>query len=283
MALPSDFAKIFGSTFTGGLTPIPDVDYSKGWEYVGSNPPTKNDFSYLQNFSDLKAEWLYVNFGAQRMIRITSSQSFTVPSWVNTIYVSGCAGGGGGGASLATNSASFVTGGSGGGAGQSVIRLPITVTPGQVIPVTIGTGGTGGTPATNNATSGGATQLGAAGALLNLTGGSPGQVGDGGTTVPFNYAGPAGGAGYPSGGWAQDTSVYSATSSSGGYGGQGASGPFGQAGAAGRGASSNNTIPLPGFGYGAGGSGSGGAYNSTVSAPGGAGANGLPGILIIEW
>lgn len=59
MALPEDFDKIFGSTFTGGLTPIPDVDYSKGWEYVGSNPPTKNDFSYLQNFSDLKSQWIY--------------------------------------------------------------------------------------------------------------------------------------------------------------------------------------------------------------------------------
>lgn len=59
MALPADFDKIFGSTFTGGLTPISDVDYSKGWEYVGSNPPTKNDFSYLQNLSDLKAQWLH--------------------------------------------------------------------------------------------------------------------------------------------------------------------------------------------------------------------------------
>lgn len=61
MALPADFAKIFGSTFTGGLTPIGDVNYAKGWEYVGSNPPTKNDFSYLQNFSDSKSKWLYDN------------------------------------------------------------------------------------------------------------------------------------------------------------------------------------------------------------------------------
>lgn len=61
MALPADFSKIYGETATGGLTPISDVNYSKGWEYVGSNPPTKNDFSYLQNFSDLKAQWLYNN------------------------------------------------------------------------------------------------------------------------------------------------------------------------------------------------------------------------------
>ena len=61
MALPADFSKIFGSTATGGLTPISDVSYAKGWEFVGSNPPTKNDFSYLQNLSDLKSQWLYSN------------------------------------------------------------------------------------------------------------------------------------------------------------------------------------------------------------------------------
>ena len=61
MALPADFNKIFGSTATGGLTPIGDVNYAKGWEFVGSNPPTKNDFSYLQNLSDLKSQWLYSN------------------------------------------------------------------------------------------------------------------------------------------------------------------------------------------------------------------------------
>ena len=61
MALPEDFSKIFGSTATGGLTPIGDVNYAKGWEFVGSNPPTKNDFSYLQNLSDLKSQWLYAN------------------------------------------------------------------------------------------------------------------------------------------------------------------------------------------------------------------------------
>lgn len=61
MALPEDFSKIYGSTATGGLTPISNVNYAKGWEFVGSNPPTKNDFSYLQNLSDLKSQWLYSN------------------------------------------------------------------------------------------------------------------------------------------------------------------------------------------------------------------------------
>ncbi|WP_145482017.1 glycine-rich domain-containing protein [Yersinia rohdei] len=215
--------------------------------------------------------------------RFTSSGSFIVPEGVTQIWVSGCAAGGGGGSSLATNSSSFVTGGSGGGAGQPVIRSPITVTPGQVIPVTIGIGGTGGTAATNNATVGGNTQLGVAGALLNLVGGSPGSLGSGGATFPASYGGPVGGAGYPAGGTAMDTSSFSASASFGGFGGQGASGPFGQAGPAGRGAAGSSPPATAGFGYGAGGSGAGGAYASSVSAAGGAGAAGLNGYLVIEW
>lgn len=65
MALPEDFNKIYGSTATGGLTPISDVNYAKGWEFVGSNPPTKNDFSYLQNLSDRKSQYLYKVIGGE--------------------------------------------------------------------------------------------------------------------------------------------------------------------------------------------------------------------------
>ena len=61
MALPADFDKIFGSTATGGITPIGEVNYSKGWEFVGSTPPEKAQFTYLQNLSDLKAKYLYDN------------------------------------------------------------------------------------------------------------------------------------------------------------------------------------------------------------------------------
>lgn len=59
MALPADFNKIFASTATGGITPPSDLNYAKGWEWIGANPPEKNDFNYLQNLSDLKAKWLY--------------------------------------------------------------------------------------------------------------------------------------------------------------------------------------------------------------------------------
>ncbi|WP_145536957.1 hypothetical protein [Yersinia alsatica] len=237
----------------------------------------------LSDLTDVSTAQANLGLSPHGFSRFTSSGSFTVPAGVTQLWVSGCAAGGGGGSSLSTNSSSFVTGGSGGGAGQPVIRFPITVTPGQVIPVTIGTGGTGATAATNNATAGGNTQLGVAGALLNLAGGSQGTRGSGGTAFPANYGGPAGGAGYPAGGYAQDTSSYSASTASGGQGGQGASGPFGQAGPAGRGASGATSPAGAGFGYGAGGSGGGGAYTSSVIAAGGAGAAGLDGYLAIEW
>jgi phage-related tail fiber protein len=230
-----------------------------------------------------------VNLGQLALLkgiqRFTSSGNFIVPAGVYVIWASGCAAGGGGGSTLATNSVSYLTGGGGGGAGQSVRRFPIAVTPGQVIPVTIGAPGIGGTPAANNATDGGATQLGTAGALLNLLGGSRGGIGSGGT-VYSQYGGPPGGAGYPAGSWAADTNVFSVNGqiiATGGNGGVGGSSLFGIAGPPGRGAAGTSVAPRPGTGYGAGGSGAGGAYASAVSSPGMAGGDGLPGYMEIEW
>lgn len=218
--------------------------------------------------------------------RIATSGSFTVPPGVTQLYASGCAGGGGGGSSQASTTGFARTGGSGGGAGQAAIRVAIAVTPGQVIPVTIGAGGVGASAGSNNAGSGGPTQLGTAGSLLNLAGGSPGQLGTGGNLVPASFGGPQGGAGFPQGGTATDTNVFSGGpvgASTGGGGGKGASSPFGESGPAGRGAENISPPAAPGTGFGAGGSGAGGAYSTVSSQGGGAGAAGLPGILILEW
>lgn len=96
MALPADFNKIFGSTATGGLTPISDVNYAKGWEFVGANPPTKNDFSYLQHVSDLKSQYLYKAIGGDSgapAIGIpffwpTSAMPNTVmPEWSDMVFL----------------------------------------------------------------------------------------------------------------------------------------------------------------------------------------------------
>lgn len=60
-----------------------------------------------------------------------TSGTYTVPAGVTTVYVSGCGGGAGGGHFY------------GGGGGESVIRKAISVTPGESIYVTIGSGGAG--------------------------------------------------------------------------------------------------------------------------------------------
>ncbi|WP_242487877.1 glycine-rich domain-containing protein [Pseudomonas sp. TH31] len=102
--------------------------------------------------------------------RFTANGSFTVPVGVTKIWLSGCAGGGGGGACPGGTSA-IASGGGGGGAGQPVIKLQVTVTPGQVVPIVIGAAGNGASAGVA-ATAGGNTLVGPSGALLVLSGGS---------------------------------------------------------------------------------------------------------------
>lgn len=201
--------------------------------------------------------------------RFTASGTFTVPAGITTAYLSGCAGGGGGGGGagyLSTNSG----GGGGGGAGQSVIKLPVAVTPGQVISVSIGAAGTpgGGGAAGTAGINGGAGGNTAFGALLTLTGGIYG--GGGG----INSGGGGGAGGNYGGTTGEDGKGYA------GDGGSGGAGPFGTAGGGGRAGSGGGFSGGAGYGFGTGGGGGGGAYQSGL---GGAGTAGMPGLLIVEW
>lgn len=272
MALPADFNKIFGSTATGGLTPIGDVNYAKGWEFVGSNPPTKNDFSYLQNLSDLKSQWLYSNklqrsdpfgdiksdgtvqtalenlgLGIRGFSTFTASGSWTCPEGVTTVYIDACGGGGGG-----AYSSPGAAGGGGGGGAAAVIGASISVTPGVTYTVTIGGPGAAGTSSSVNGMAGGATSFGS---LLVLNGGGGGLssagVGAGGGT-----GGNAGTAGVLNGGIS--------------FGGSGGGCVLGNGGAGGSGAMFGS---VPGQHGGGGGGG----------ANGGSGARGAYGILKLRW
>ena len=195
MALPADFSKIFGSTATGGLTPIGDVNYAKGWEFVGSNPPTKNDFSYLQNLSDLKSQWLYSNklqrgnpfgdiksdgtvkkalenlglgeaaFGLKNVVCFTTSQvvQWTVPEILKKgrkCYVVVI---GGGASGAYGNATSGGTGGSSGGRSEKIVDL----TGVDSVTVTVGAGGE---PVTTNNTEGKAGGTSSFGTYLSATG-----------------------------------------------------------------------------------------------------------------
>lgn len=140
-----------------------------------------------QNGADIPDPALFVkNLGlggiaSLRQATFTASGSWTCPAGVTQISIDACGGGGGG-----AGGASGGTGGGGGGGAAAVIGRKITVVPGTVYTVTIGTGGAGGT--TNSAPGGvgGTTSLGT---LLSLPGGV------GGTRATTGGGGAAGGEG----------------------------------------------------------------------------------------
>jgi hypothetical protein len=221
-------------------------------------------------------------------LRFTADGSFTVPTGVTKIWISGVAGGAGGsgGSRQLSSFGSFVYLGSGGGSGQASFKKSQTVTPGEVIPITIGLGGAGGAGGSSAPGS-----LGASGA--NGTDTIIGTYltlvhGDGGGTA----SGGAGGSGGTFGalidgqsgadGVGGDSSIIDGTVLNF-YSGDGGSNMFGSGG---RGRKlSIGTSPAPNgraaTGYGAG--GSGGSYSTTVNANGGTGGAGANGVVLIEW
>jgi hypothetical protein len=215
--------------------------------------------------------------------RFTTNGSFTVPAGVTTIYVSGCAGGGGGGGGGGTSGQSSYVGGGGGGgggSGQSIIQQAYSVTPGQVIPITVGGAGTGGTGSSSSNTGGSNGGFGGntiIGTLITLGGGGGGILGGRSiaNTLGGGGAGSPGGSGYPNGSSGTDGNYT-------GNGGAGASSPFGGGGVAGRASTSPGLSGYTSGGFGSGGGGGGGSYGAAGNA-GGAGGAGAPGIVIIEW
>lgn len=77
MATP-DFSKVWASN-----SPLPeytfsDADYLEGWDFVGSAPPTKNEFDAWFRMVDTKLKWLYDQMQA------TASKLYPVGS----VYIS---------------------------------------------------------------------------------------------------------------------------------------------------------------------------------------------------
>jgi hypothetical protein len=128
---------------------------------------------------------------------ITVSKEFVVPAGVTQIRVTAVGGGGGGGAGHFNVG---VGGGGGGGGGGRVVQQLISVSPGQIIPVTVGLGGIGGryTSTRNigiafNGSDGATTSFGA---LVIAKGGGGGLAG-----VFTNGSGKGGTGGGSGGGW----------------------------------------------------------------------------------
>ncbi len=228
----------------------------------------------------VSSAWVTGFFSSGRAKAFTANGTFTVPTGVTKVWLTGVGGGGGGGAGGGATTANIGGGGAGGAAGQCTFQQEVTVTPGTSIAVTIGAGGSGGTSVSgasgNDGTAGGNTTFGA---LATLVGGGAG--GGGASSVATG----AGGAGAASASNAHNGAAGSCgnDAKSGGTGGAGASSPFGGGGGAGRGASSNGVNGYAAGGWGAGGGGGGGAYGNTATFTGGTGGAGTPGILIVEW
>ena len=230
-------------------------------------------------------------FIANRKAVFTANGTWTVPSYVSTIWVSGCAGGGGGaGGGGTVGSTGYVGGGGGGGggAGQPTIKQAISVTGGNTLSISIGGYGSGGAGGANTGangaggTAGGNTVLTdstSATTLLTLTGGSGGIGGEGQASTSAGLtgggAGGGGGSGYPAGTDGSDGNYA-------GNGGPGASGPFGGGGGSARAGTSGGGSGFNASGYGGGGGGGSGSYGD-VSGTGGNGGAGAPGFLVIEW
>jgi len=237
-----------------------------------STPGANNDWVKLSAPGDI------------RSAVITSNGSFTVPAGVTTLYLSACAGGGGGGSGATNNGgqSSLVGGGGGGGggAGQFVYKKAFAVTPGQVIPITVGGAGAGAEGSAAGAGkfggNGGSTVVGTLVTLAPGLSGAPGQAVQQ-NIAGYGGAGGAGGNGYPNGQFGSDGNYT-------GNGGNGASSPFGGGGNGARAATGLTDPGGTAFGFGGGGGGSGGGYGqASVNVPSGPGGNGAQGIVIIEW
>lgn len=113
---------------------------------------------------------LDVNANAYTYYNTPGTYSFTVPTNINWLFVSARAGSGGGGGSKAPYQ------GGGGGVGCSTVTRVLKVTPGQVLSLVVGAGGTAGTSGGGNGGNGGNTSIGT---LLTCYGGRGGYGGAG--------------------------------------------------------------------------------------------------------
>lgn len=207
---------------------------------------------------------------ATRVVKITSTSTYTRPAGLKAAFVQVQASGGGGGASQGGASGSAA--GSGGHAGGYSEGYFLASDIGASQSVTIGAAGAGGTGPLGSGTAGGAASFGS---LLTATGGSFGNAGANLTGIQRGTEPALAGAGSGSTQIGQNGSigsVFGAVNQA--IAGDGGSSRLG-CGGRGRNEGSNG---LQGTGYGSGGAG---AASSTVNQNGGAGAIGI--VIVTEY
>ncbi len=187
-----------------------------------------------------------------------SSGNFVVPVGVTQVEVELWGGGSGSFASVPGLSSG---GGSGGGYAK---KLVVNLTPGQTIPVTVGTGGAGGTTGGAAASSGSTSSFGQ---FASATGGSLNYLAT--TATPGNGATP------PGVGVGGDVNLWGSAGQAGiqNQGGMGGAPPFG-------GGQNSGTAGNPGWSPGGGAAGAGTGATSNTSFNGAAGGGGL---VVVRW
>ena len=195
--------------------------------------------------------------GFGRVAVFTTSGNWTVPLGVTQAKVT-VVGGGAGGSSCFCSSGTTNASGGGGGGGGAAIKI-VAVTPGSVIPATVGNGGASGFGGGSSSFGTFLSATGGASTAFIATNVSPGGSGGNGAGGTINLGGGIGSDG-------QSGSFL--------FAGNGGSSIFGGAGRAGAHAGQ------PGTAFGAGG---GGAYDTVASNTTFAGGAGANGIVIVEY
>lgn len=246
----------FNNITVNNATVAGNTTFSNYFPVTPSSAPTTNYQVANKKYVDDQTTGI-TNLG--HLVAYTSNSTFTAPTGISVVYVSG-AGGGGSGAS-GTGS----TFGGGGGSGAYTFKTRLPVTAGNNYTVVVGKGGataTSGNPGNDGTAS---SFTGDSPYVVTINGGSGGARGSPG-------AGGAGGTSYTIGATSLQTFNGTTGESVANNGGAGACSPFGLGGAR----KTSDGAGNPAQGYGAG--GGGGRYNS--SATGGAGADG---IIIVEY
>lgn len=254
-----------------------------------SGPPTRatvadtfaelNDFAAIVNEGTVNANttWFQNNTltslsDDQSWTATPDAKDFTIPENITTIVVTACGGGGGGGGGggiPATGGTSHGGGGGAGGCGATIITTSIPVTPGEIISVTLGDGGTrviGSIGASTVAPTGGSGGL----TTITCSAGTwsfPGAVGGNGGTGGAALSSGAGGQGNIAN--AQNIAVPLPTE-----GGDGAPGSSGASVLSTTGQASIRSNGGPGTTGSRGGSGGGGGASMIIGAAGGVGFSG---------
>ena len=224
--------------------------------------------------------WIVQGWGKKRVFHkeiITKTTNWTVPEEieggiVNVMLFGG--GGGGGGYNRLTNSSTDITYfgyGGGGGGGYCSLNKMLKLTAKQIIPITIGAGGTAPTGSWYSRSDGGNGGTTSFGTYVSAAGGEGGRAGRGGTSESHGGTGGSGGsgggggsAGYDGGSSPNDYGM------PGGAGGNGAQ--FGGGGGGYKAKAGNGGTYGGGGGAGDHGTaGTGGQYGGNGGAPGKAG------------